>query len=148
MTEREQINCCGNCGYRMLSSECCPICGISSINNRSFINKVEYQKYWEDKREFWLNWIKLQNNPEKTTEQGNAATAKHYQIAEIQPIEIMQMYFSKEEMIGYLRGNILKYNLRYGNKDLKPKEVAKLAQYSIWLEDIENGRKIDPRKGA
>lgn len=63
-------------------------------------------------------------------------------------IEIMQMYFTKEQMIGYLRGNILKYNLLYGHKDITAKETTKIAQYYAWLYDVENGKKIDPRKGA
>src|SRR5574341_739504 len=120
-------------------SKICSICG-GKTQHRPWCETMKRPPTIEE----MLECVK---NETESTDKGNALTAKHYQTADIQPIEIMQMYFTKEEMIGFLRGNILKYNLRYGNKDIPEKEAAKIVQYSAWLEDVENGRKIDPRKG-
>lgn len=77
---------------------------------------------------------------------GMAADQKHYQIAEVQPIEIMQMYLTPEEFRGYLKGNIIKYMLRLGYKDAVLREVDKACQYMKWLSQAILGKKIDPRE--
>ena len=77
-------------------------------------------------------------------EDGTAKNATHYQNGEIQPIEYMQDKLSKEEMIGYIKGNIEKYNNRTKGEDLK--DAVKLAQYAKWKVDVMKGKKIDPRK--
>jgi hypothetical protein len=76
--------------------------------------------------------------------EGSALASTHYQTCDVQPIEIIQMYLPREQLIGYLRGNIIKYQLRYGHKDPTPKEAAKIEQYAKWLAVIENGGKINP----
>lgn len=54
----------------------------------------------------------------------------HYTKLEIEPWQIMQADFTKEEYIGFLKGNILKYLLR--NKEL-PADYQKLQAYSLEL---------------
>ena len=76
---------------------------------------------------------------------GTAVTQKHYQIAAIEPIEIMQMYLTPEQFQGYLRGNALKYLLRVGHKDESKKEIDKAFQYIKWLKRAANGETINPR---
>jgi hypothetical protein len=78
--------------------------------------------------------------------EGSAKSSAHYQVADIQPIEIIQMYLPKEQLIGFLRGNQIKYQLRYGHKDPTPKEAAKIEQYAKWLTIVESGGKINPRE--
>lgn len=46
----------------------------------------------------------------------NVNKPEHYQ-GEIQCIEAIEAAMSHEEFIGYLRGNIFKYNWRYRNKN-------------------------------
>ncbi|WP_170233267.1 DUF3310 domain-containing protein [Sporomusa termitida] len=75
-----------------------------------------------------------------------ASNQKHYQIARVEPIEVLQMYLSPEEFQGYLRGNALKYLLRVGHKDEPKKEVDKAYQYSKWLRQAVNGKIINPRQ--
>lgn len=79
---------------------------------------------------------------------GSAQSSTHYQIGDKQPIEIMQDSFTHEEMSGYLKGNIIKYTLRFGRKDDVKKEAAKIEQYAKWLVVHVNGGKIDPREQA
>lgn len=69
----------------------------------------------------------------------------HYDGA-IQPIEAMQSEMSKDEFEGFLRGNIVKYALRFGKKDETLKEAQKILRYAQWLVEAEKGNVIDPRK--
>ena len=43
---------------------------------------------------------------------------EHYK-SEHQPIEVMQANMTNDELIGFLRGNIIKYALRFGRKEFK-----------------------------
>ena len=69
----------------------------------------------------------------------------HYQTAH-QPIEVMQANMTKEELIGFLKGNIIKYACRCGRKDDPLKEADKIKRYAGWLVDVLQGKTIDPRK--
>lgn len=40
----------------------------------------------------------------------------HYLKHEIQPWDAMECWMAKEEFVGYLRGNIIKYVARYNDK--------------------------------
>ena len=55
---------------------------------------------------------------------GNAKEAMHYQVSRIQPIELMQDVMTPEQLKGFLRGNIMKYALRLGHKDVAPKRCG------------------------
>lgn len=77
---------------------------------------------------------------------GTASAQKHYQVADIQPIEIMQMYLSQEEFQGFLRANIIKYTLRLGHKDDNSREIDKIYQYAKWLRQAVRGEKINPKE--
>lgn len=70
---------------------------------------------------------------------------EHYQ-GDVEPIELMQAQMTQEELIGFLKGNIIKYTSRCGKKDAPVKEVTKIKRYAGWLLDVLEGRKIDPRK--
>ena len=69
---------------------------------------------------------------------------KHY-ISDHQPIETMQSNMTHEEMIGFLKGNIIKYACRCGKKDEPLKEAEKIKQYAEWLCIVLSGGTIDPR---
>ena len=69
---------------------------------------------------------------------------KHYVTAH-QPIEVMQANMTHDELIGFLKGNIIKYACRCGRKDDPKKEAAKIKQYAEWLCVVLSGGTIDPR---
>ena len=69
---------------------------------------------------------------------------KHY-ISDHQPIETMQSNMTHEELIGFLKGNIIKYACRCGKKDEPLKEAEKIKQYAEWLCIVLSGDTIDPR---
>lgn len=70
---------------------------------------------------------------------------KHYRNAVVEPILVMQALFSHDELIGFLKGNILKYRLRMGHKgteeDMKD-DYDKLCVYEMWLDTIKSGERI------
>ncbi len=70
---------------------------------------------------------------------------KHYS-GKIQPIEVMQSNMGKEEFIGFLKGNIIKYILRMGRKDEPTKETDKVIRYATWLKQVQLGKQINPRE--
>lgn len=77
---------------------------------------------------------------------GAAVDQKHYQTAEKEPIEIMQMYFTAQELYGFCKGNALKYILRSRFKGTELKDMEKALQYMKWSVDVLHGVPIDPRK--
>jgi len=77
--------------------------------------------------------------------EGSAKTSSHYQVGTKQPIEVMQDVMTREELIGFLRGNVIKYALRLGHKDEAKKEAGKVEQYAKWLRIVLSGGQIDPR---
>lgn len=69
---------------------------------------------------------------------------KHY-VSDHQPIETMQSNMTHAEMIGFLKGNIIKYACRCGKKDEPLKEAEKIKQYAEWLCIVLSGGTINPR---
>ena len=78
--------------------------------------------YIDDKITGMYENIKTQQNAaarteDIPTEDGTAARATHYLACPIQPIDLIQYTLTKEELIGFLKGNIIKYSMRAGRKD-------------------------------
>ena len=79
---------------------------------------------------------------------GLAINQDHYNATgALQPIEVMQLFMTPEEFIGFCRGNTIKYSLRAGKKDDPKKEVDKAIQYARWWRQALDGETIDPRAG-
>lgn len=58
----------------------------------------------------------------------------HYKNQGIEPIVLMRKNFSKEEFTGFLQGNVLKYMLRYKDKN-GLEDLKKAKTYLTWLID-------------
>lgn len=58
----------------------------------------------------------------------------HYKKQCIEPIVLMKANFSKEEFVGFLQGNVLKYMLRYKDKN-GVEDLKKAKTYLTWLID-------------
>ena len=78
---------------------------------------------------------------------GMAVAQAHYNQCAIEPIEIMQMYFTAQEMYGFCKGNALKYILRSRFKGHELQDMEKALQYVEWAVDVLKGKDINPRKG-
>lgn len=78
--------------------------------------------------------------------QGHPRKSSHYQLTLLQPLEIMQRTMTKEEFIGFLKGNIIKYSIRGGHKEGESpeKDSTKVNTYHRWLRLAEQGQMINP----
>ena len=81
---------------------------------------------------------------DKDTQEGTMHD-KHYREAVVEPILVMQALFSRDEFIGFLKGNILKYRLRAGHKGGEKgmkDDLDKIHVYEEWLERAKKGERI------
>ena len=78
--------------------------------------------------------------------QGHPRKSSHYQLTLLQPIEIMQRTMTKDEFIGFIKGNIIKYSIRGGHKEGESpeKDLTKVNTYHRWLRLAEQGQMINP----
>ena len=90
--------------------------------------------YIDDKITGMYENIKTWQNAAAPTEDGTAARATHYLACPIQPIDLIQYTLTKEELIGFLKGNIIKYTLRANHKGTPEKDKNKALQYNKWLD--------------
>lgn len=74
------------------------------------------------------------------TEDASAPNTEYYDehyasMVGLEPIELMQLVLSPAEVIGFLKGNIIKYSMRAGKKqgEAAEKDVAKAKRYTEWL---------------
>lgn len=69
-----------------------------------------------------------------------AINPAYYQVEGIpEVIEIMQHLMTKEQLEGFLWGNIIKYAYRYGRKGNKAETAGKIAWYATKLKELEEG---------
>ena len=86
-----------------------------------------------------------ENNPIVPSSAGLAALANadarqvsgnHYKDMPIQPWAVMESVLTKEEFIGFLKGNIIKYSMRAGRKEGSD-DAGKAQHYQQKLKEIE-----------
>lgn len=58
----------------------------------------------------------------------------HYKDMPVQPWAVMESVLSRDEFIGFLKGNIIKYAMRQGKKG--DDDVGKLVHYQQKLEEV------------
>nr|DAT40172.1 MAG TPA: nucelotide kinase [Caudoviricetes sp.] len=75
---------------------------------------------------------------------GASDKQEHYIKSSMQPIEVMQKLFSKEQFEGFLLGNILKYSMRMEYKNAVEADTTKRDQYAYWLQLARKGKTIQP----
>lgn len=69
---------------------------------------------------------------------GKPETSTHYMGA-VQPIELMLNALTRDEFIGFLKGNMIKYAFRAGRKagESAEKDRNKYLTYAGWLRTFE-----------
>jgi hypothetical protein len=60
----------------------------------------------------------------------------HYTVGGIETIDFIAAKLTKEEFLGYLKGNVLKYGSRIGNKGAAVLDAGKLGWYANKLQDV------------
>jgi len=80
----------------------------------------------------------------------NVNSPKHYTVGGIEVIDIIEAKLTKEEYIGYLKGNIIKYTLRSSFKGNLVQDMEKADVYKNWLlqQVVEEDDEIDPKHEA
>lgn len=66
------------------------------------------------------------------TKKGNAAEASHYNVGEIQPIDLIA-----SQQLDFCAGNVVKYVCRAQRKGTAMQDLLKAKQYLDWLIEIE-----------
>ena len=84
-------------------------------------------------------WEQIEN-PNLTTDKNNNKAknqkSKHYELWEdFEAIDVIKLVLTDEEYKGFLKGNILKYQLRLGKKDEVSKEIEKIEDYKRELKN-------------
>lgn len=64
----------------------------------------------------------------------------HYTDGGIETIDFLAAKLTKQEFIGYLKGNVLKYGSRLGKKGDVEVDAGKMAWYATKLRDVLNVR--------
>jgi len=59
----------------------------------------------------------------------------HYNMLTIEAIDIIEMSMTKEEFLGYLKGNSLKYMIRYKHKGNPVEDLEKATWYLNKLKE-------------
>ena len=59
----------------------------------------------------------------------------HYKDMQVQPWDVMEAVLTREEFIGFLKGNVIKYAMRQGRKDSPDAEKAD--HYIQKLEEVQ-----------
>jgi|GEM_PF-1870486 len=60
----------------------------------------------------------------------------HYKDMAMQPWDVMQSVMTKEEFIGFLKGNIIKYSMRDGKKPGALDDAKKAKHYAQKLAEV------------
>lgn len=113
--------------------------GISTnFNTQEFITKHRF--WWSVPYNLQLIAVPVCGETQQTENYYDT----HYRNCVLEPIKVMEKLFTPEEFKGFLKGCILKYRLRLGNKigeDLD-KELTKIQRYEQWLKEAEEGKEI------
>lgn len=75
----------------------------------------------------------------------NVNHPKHYNLGNIETIDIIESRLTKEEFIGYLKGSKMKYDLRYPFKNAFEEDLAKSEWFkNKLLEVVRNEDAVNP----
>ena len=82
--------------------------------------------------------MNLQDGLNGTRADDLQVSVNHYKDMPIQPWHVMEAVLSKEEFIGFLKGNVIKYSLRAGRKD-GTDDAGKARHYMLKLKEVLDG---------
>ena len=74
--------------------------------------------------------------PNKEEKEDNVNHPKHYKMLDVEAIDLIEMSMTKDEFLGYLKGNVLKYVIRYKHKGKSREDLDKGKWYLEKLGDM------------
>ena len=80
--------------------------------------------------------VNLQTGPNGVSANDLQVGGQHYKEMGVQPWDVMEAVLSREEFIGFLKGNIVKYSMRAGKKDSD--DAGKARHYMMKLREVMN----------
>lgn len=80
--------------------------------------------------------VSIQDGANGTTANDIQVGGQHYKTMPIQPWEVMEAVLSREEFIGFLRGNVIKYSMRAGRKEGSD-DANKARHYMMKLREVQ-----------
>jgi len=87
-------------------------------------------------------WELVEERPQKDNQTSDQVrNPKHYQLYNLETIEVIRDSMTNEEWLGYCKGNSLKYRLRAGKKDPVEQDIAKAMYYEELYEKYKDGIK-------
>lgn len=72
-----------------------------------------------------------------TTADDIQVSGNHYKDMPIQPWHVMESVLTREEFIGFLKGNVIKYSLRAGRKEGSD-DAGKARHYMYKLKEVSD----------
>ena len=73
----------------------------------------------------------------KQKENNTQVGGDHYKNMVVQPWEVMASIMTREEFIGFLKGNIIKYTMRDGKKEDAHEDAEKAKHYMAKLAEVQ-----------
>ena len=64
---------------------------------------------------------------------------QHYKEMGVQPWDLMEAVLTREEFIGFLKGNCIKYGMRAGHKDGSD-DAGKAKHYMMKLKEVQDAQ--------
>lgn len=78
--------------------------------------------------------VNLQTGPNGVSANDLQVGGQHYKEMGVQPWDVMEAVLSRDEFIGFLKGNIIKYSMRAGKKDSD--DAGKARHYMMKLREV------------
>ena len=108
---------------------------IDAAHNRTFSVMVDMDKVKKDVAQTtWSHLTAMTSDASIKPDVVNHPP--HYTSGGIETIDFLQAKLSREEFIGYLKGNVLKYGSRLGKKGDIDIDAGKLSWYALKLRDV------------
>lgn len=124
------------CDNRGLCSNCPIKCDeYEAVSYDSFDEMDEAMI--DDLYESLMSWEKPKPDPaaDVNNENDMVNNPEHYTFGGIETVDYLKAKLTKEEFVGWCRGNALKYLSRAGHKDEELQEYQKAAKYIEWIID-------------
>ena len=94
---------------------------------------------WTAVAEEWLKNLNQKKNSYTTIKADDAQIGgSHYKIMAVQPWCVMEAVLTRNEFIGFLKGNIIKYSMRHGLKPGSTDDAEKALHYMQKLTEVLN----------
>ena len=80
--------------------------------------------------------VSIQDGANGTTANDIQVGGQHYKTMPVQPWDVMESVLTREEFIGFLKGNVIKYSMRAGRKEGSD-DANKALHYRMKLREVQ-----------